>query len=346
MALGAMASQPHSCANLKIIPMGINYFRGHRFRSRVFVDVGVPFTPSKELVDMFRDGKEEEQKEACRALMAQIKKALETVTVKAPNFQTLQFFRFLRRMYRPTFKEGTSEDRHKLMCAFSKGYDKLKEEPEVKSLQDKFDTYSNLLRHFSIPDHRVEYFQHEMENKKDVFEEALARPKLVQLLLYRVGEILIFTVLAFPGILMAIPMILATRWISSRKQAQALKGSMVKIEATDVVATWKVLISLVLVPLMHVVYTTLAWVYYGNTAGIAWFFFAPAVAAAGVLASERVRKVFWSIRSLVFAVFDKDLALRLVRQRMGMQHEVRRVIHLFDWDETLDKDLQEPFQDL
>ena len=48
MALGACASCPG--LPLRIIPVGINYFRGHRFRSRVFIDVGEAIIPSKEQV--------------------------------------------------------------------------------------------------------------------------------------------------------------------------------------------------------------------------------------------------------------------------------------------------------
>jgi glycerol-3-phosphate O-acyltransferase/dihydroxyacetone phosphate acyltransferase len=42
MALGAMAKYPG--LDVKIIPVGLNYFNGHRFRSRAYVDMGAPMT--------------------------------------------------------------------------------------------------------------------------------------------------------------------------------------------------------------------------------------------------------------------------------------------------------------
>ena len=41
MALGAMAK--YETLQVTIVPVGINYFQGHRFRSRVFVDIGAPY---------------------------------------------------------------------------------------------------------------------------------------------------------------------------------------------------------------------------------------------------------------------------------------------------------------
>lgn len=38
MALDTMAKYP-TC-DVKVVPVGLNYFKGHRFRSRVFVEFG------------------------------------------------------------------------------------------------------------------------------------------------------------------------------------------------------------------------------------------------------------------------------------------------------------------
>ena len=42
MALGALAKHPN--LPLRLVPVGLNYFSGHRFRSRVFVDIGEPLS--------------------------------------------------------------------------------------------------------------------------------------------------------------------------------------------------------------------------------------------------------------------------------------------------------------
>ena len=40
MALGAITR--HRGLPLQLVPVGLNYFSGHRFRSRVFIDIGAP----------------------------------------------------------------------------------------------------------------------------------------------------------------------------------------------------------------------------------------------------------------------------------------------------------------
>lgn len=44
---------------------------------------------------------------------------------------------------------------------------------------------------------------------------------------------------------------IAARVISTKKAAEALKGSTVKIKANDVVATWKVLVAMGFAPLLY-----------------------------------------------------------------------------------------------
>ena len=96
MALGAMAGNPG--LKLRIIPVGVNYFRGHRFRSRVFIDVGTPIVPSMDLIESFKAGGHEKFL-ACNELLGRIRIALSTVTVEADSFDDLQFIRAMRRLY-------------------------------------------------------------------------------------------------------------------------------------------------------------------------------------------------------------------------------------------------------
>ena len=65
-----------------MVAVGLNYFSGHRFRSRVFVDYGEPFEVSRELVDRYASG---DKRGAGDELMAQILTAVKAVTVQAPT---------------------------------------------------------------------------------------------------------------------------------------------------------------------------------------------------------------------------------------------------------------------
>ena len=51
MAMSTLASRPE--LPLSIVPVGLNYFSGHRFRSRVFIDIGEPLTVPPELLRLY-----------------------------------------------------------------------------------------------------------------------------------------------------------------------------------------------------------------------------------------------------------------------------------------------------
>lgn len=86
MALGAMASDPS--LKVKIVPVGLSYFHAHRFRSRAVVEFGSAMDVPSELIDLFREGGPK-KREACSKLLDLIYDGLKTVTLRAPDYETL-----------------------------------------------------------------------------------------------------------------------------------------------------------------------------------------------------------------------------------------------------------------
>lgn len=86
MALGAMAND--SSVKVKIVPVGLSYFHPHRFRSRAVVEFGAAMDVPEELVDMFKEGGPS-KRAAVAKLLDLIYDGLKTVTVRAPDYDTL-----------------------------------------------------------------------------------------------------------------------------------------------------------------------------------------------------------------------------------------------------------------
>jgi glycerol-3-phosphate O-acyltransferase / dihydroxyacetone phosphate acyltransferase len=84
MALGALAANPE--CGVKIVPVGMNYFHAHKFRSRAVVEFGDPIEVPQELVDLYRKG---ERRDAVGHLLQTVYDALVAVTVTAPDYDTL-----------------------------------------------------------------------------------------------------------------------------------------------------------------------------------------------------------------------------------------------------------------
>lgn len=86
MALGAMAENKD--LKIKIVPVGLNYFHPHRFRSRAVVSYGTPISIEPGLVQDYIKGGSSKH-EAISKLLEMGYEGLKSVTVNAPNYDTL-----------------------------------------------------------------------------------------------------------------------------------------------------------------------------------------------------------------------------------------------------------------
>ena len=84
MALGSLAKNPDS--RVKIVPIGMNYFQAHKFRSRAVVEIGSSIEISPELVEKYQN---EKKREAIGELLDTIYESLIAVTVTSPDYDTL-----------------------------------------------------------------------------------------------------------------------------------------------------------------------------------------------------------------------------------------------------------------
>ena len=86
MALGAMANNPG--LKVRIVPVGLSYFHAHKFRSRAVVEFGTAMDVPEDFVSMFQQGGAQ-KREAVSRLLAMTYDGLKTVTIRAPDYDTL-----------------------------------------------------------------------------------------------------------------------------------------------------------------------------------------------------------------------------------------------------------------
>lgn len=86
MALGAMANNPN--IKVKLVPVGLSYFHAHRFRSRAVIEFGPALDVPEEFVEKFKRGGPE-KREAVSEFLNLVYEALKTVTIRAPDYETL-----------------------------------------------------------------------------------------------------------------------------------------------------------------------------------------------------------------------------------------------------------------
>eukprot|EP01062_Namystynia_karyoxenos_P012399 TRINITY_DN14450_c0_g1_i1.p1 TRINITY_DN14450_c0_g1~~TRINITY_DN14450_c0_g1_i1.p1 ORF type:complete len:628 (+),score=177.32 TRINITY_DN14450_c0_g1_i1:83-1966(+) len=325
MALGAMDKYPG--LQVKIVPVGLNYFKGHRFRSRVFVDIGQAIVPTQDQLARFRAGGAD-KRSACGELLASVTDGVRAVTVQAPDYDALQFFRLMRRLYLPSEapEHQSARQRFALMRSFSEGYNQLRDSQDVRELYRNVLMYRRMLRSHAIPDHAVATGK--IRKKLSVLNTVRNLAKTLFLLL-------LFLLASVPGGVLCMPLIIVTRVISNIKAQEAVRKSTVKLAGRDVLATWKLLVSFVMLPVMHILYTSLACIAYGTTGGIAYFFFSPFLGGFTVIAFEQVANRVREARVLLWDLWQSEDGQWLAEFREAIQQQTHKVIEQHDWDKKL-----------
>ncbi|KZT26230.1 hypothetical protein NEOLEDRAFT_1197549 [Neolentinus lepideus HHB14362 ss-1] len=310
MALGAMANDP--ACKVKIVPVGLSYFHPHRFRSRAVVEFGSALDVPPELVQMFKEGGDK-KKEAVGKLLDVIYDGLKTVTVRAPDYDTLMLVQAARRLYNTPGQHLTLGQVVELNRRFVEGYLHFKDEPRIQKLRKDVLRYNRLLRDLGLRDHQVPRAQR-------------ATWKTLGLLGYRTGLLAVWATFSLPGVILNGPIFLTASILSRKKAKEALAASTVKLAGRDVLASWKVLISLGMVPLLYGFYAFLAFVVVSKAnAPLAWRIWTPFIVLmalpfigyAALKFGEAGMDVLKSLRPLVIALvpgqqrmLDKVKAMR------------------------------------
>ena len=109
--------------NVCIVPVGLNYFRGHRFRGRVVVEYGAPIYITKEMALQVQTNK----REAYTQLLSDVADGMRSVLVTADSYDDLKLIHTARRLYQRSATILTTQRRQDLARRFSMGHRILKE---------------------------------------------------------------------------------------------------------------------------------------------------------------------------------------------------------------------------
>lgn len=237
MALGAMAKQPD--LNLKIIPCGLNYFHPDKFRSRAVLEFGPPMTIDPELVEGFKKGGPD-KRQACGKLLDDIYQQLKLVTVNTPDYESLMLLQASKRLYRsPGLKDAATSVMMTRRLALH--YDDVVQDPRFSVMKEKVMAYNNLLSSYGLRDHQVE-------------RASLGRFEALRALTKGLTWLLLMSIPALPGAILHAPLLVTAKVFSRKKAKEAVAQSSVKIVGKDVIATWKLLVACVVLPVLYVFY--------------------------------------------------------------------------------------------
>lgn len=234
--------------NVPIVPVGLNYYRGHKFRGRVVVEFGEPMYITKAQLEQSRVSK----RDAYQSLLSDIEKGMRSVIVTAPLYSELKLVHTARRLYQsqrlyaPRGATGsTTKLKHDLARRFAVAY-KLIEQKNGGTLPDdlaemkaKLESYQKTLERWGLYDYQL------MSNLETSYS---------QLVYHFLHGVVVLILASIPSVILNLPVGAAANYWSYKEAQKDLKASRVKLAARDVLLSKKIVFSILAVPTLWLTY--------------------------------------------------------------------------------------------
>eukprot|EP01038_Epipyxis_sp_PR26KG_P008093 gene8093-10962_t len=314
IALGALEKFDVS---VPIVPVGLNYFHGHRFRGRVVVEFGEPISITEYHAQLMQESK----RTAYQTLLKEVEDGMRSVIVTAPDYGELKLIHTVRRMFQRSTNIST-KTKQDLARRFSAAQRLLKEKyngnlpQDLLDLQKKLEDYQDILDKWGLRDYQLLSGQLE-----------LSYSKLVYIFLHGAVIILLASI---PSLILNAPVGFAAHYWAEKEAKKDLKASRVKIEARDVLLSRKILFSIVAVPVLWISYTILLLLFssWERRTIFVLFLSLPLFSYLGVMAVEAGMIDFKDLRPAFLRLLPsfRNQCSSLPKLRAQLQKEVRAMV--------------------
>lgn len=304
--------------NAHVVPVGLSYFRGHRFRGRVTVEFGTPITVDEQLMKLY----EQDKREACNTFLHRVEDGMRSVIVTAPNYNIMQLVFTARRLFQRSGVRLSARETLDLNRRFAEGYKILSTIPsaseDLEDIQKKLDEYNRTLKMMGLKDHQVPFIS--WWTIHDVIGSALY-------------GFLIFALASIPSFVLNAPVGFLARYVAHGEQKKALEGSKVKVAARDVLLSKKIQFSIVAVPTLWFIYLLAAvlftdWYWSSIILLLLSFplfsFFGVRSVEAGIIELKTVRPLFYRLLPS-----HKKTQDELPMKRLQLQKDIRDFVRKY-----------------
>ena len=231
--------------NIPIVPVGLNYFRAHRWRGKAVVEYGKPTMINPATLEEYKAGGER-KRNACNKLLESIESAMRSVIVSAPDYETLETIHTARRLYQRERGPMEASERQNLSRRFAEGYKRLllmtngNPPKEWLDLQDRIVAYRKELKELGLRDYQVPAITE--EHLDDPIEKVDADKTFgfLQALYQIVHLVALLALAAVPVLFLNLPVGLLAGIYAERRRKKALAKSKVKVKGFDVMLTEKI----------------------------------------------------------------------------------------------------------
>lgn len=332
--------------NVPIVPVGLNYFRGHQFGGRVVMEFGAPIMISEEIHASY----ETKRREATEELLNLVAAAMRSVIIPTEDYKTLQQIFMVRRLW---VKEGSKLSPSKAMdlnrrfavgvhrilrlAERAKGAASVLTSNELEQDQDSENQEP-------LKEAELQEFE-ELRAELEVYMQTLKRlgirdHQVPQLVWWTMGDLMgrfmyLLVTLALgviPNLMFNFPIMIVASRFAVAEQKKSLKSSSVKLAARDVVMSYKVIYVLTFIPVLYVFYGLLLWCFtdWCHTSRVLLLLSVPLFAFFGMKASEQGVRAYKDITPLFRRlVNDEDRREQdaLPAQRAKLQRQLHKLVN-------------------
>ncbi len=121
VALIAYSALERDGISVPIVPVGLNYFRTHRWRGKCLVEYGNPVYIQPGSLKEFQKGGAS-KRAVCSDLLDRIKESMRSVIVTMPDYDSLQVVHTARRLYQRNSEAIDGKEKQDLLRRFAVGY--------------------------------------------------------------------------------------------------------------------------------------------------------------------------------------------------------------------------------
>ncbi|KEP66565.1 UNVERIFIED_CONTAM: glycerol-3-phosphate-acyltransferase [Hammondia hammondi] len=316
MAIGGAAAG----ADVMIVPVGLVYHNPHKTQSRATIHIGEPIPISREAVVEYQ----QDRRAATARILTDVEHGMRSCIITAQDHETMTLIHLCCSLYPPERLRLSPEKLFNLNQLLSKLFWRCADAPELSSLRQDLAQYQGALQRAGIPDHDVWMLKQSTAGASLCFAEKLIA------LLFAIG-------LGVPLLPLWGPLRVIAYFLAERHRAQALAASSVKVKGMDVVASYKVIVLLVCVPLFNLVYGAIFGLVFRRTLAetlatmLLCICLLPVAYYFSMRQAEKILPLIRQMRTLIIVVVGKVNIWRenereLITQRMNLQFSVRETL--------------------
>lgn len=222
--------------HIKIVPVGLTYLHGHKFRSRAYMEVGMPIIPPLHLVQLFKVNKNEAVKQFLKVLQD----ALESLTINVPDYSTLKFLHNFRQLYHPLDCFLPPIAYLRLIRRLSRVIESRKDNPKFQEFRSEVETYACRRDNLYLKDSQVATLKHFSGDPTSDHFHLLTR---------RCFTLVVLSSILFPFLVLGIPIGCCVEYFATKRTRKAVAESTVKIVGADVKGSFRIMMSFFFLPL-------------------------------------------------------------------------------------------------